>query len=355
MNSKNDGFLNPYKVLGVLETSEKLKDWVSQKRYPVHVKFDLTGACNLHCIFCSGVKMQDDLFTNSIPWKVLSATLKDLTARGTRAVTFTGGGEPLLYPHIDKCLELTCNLGLEFGITTNASLPLSPSRKAALAHALWIRASVNAGSSRTYQVVHNPRKFGEETYHLVMQNLQEMRKICPSTTRLGCSYLIETHNWSEIVSFANQIRDMGLDYVQFKLAYIPAEKTMFDVPEYRDHATEIFDLLEQVYQLETDNFKIIFPKGRAEFATKKYQSCWVQHFSAHVGVNSHVYPCCVQTYHPQADLGSLIEHTFEEIWHSETRQKRAAELGASCPRCWWDPINTVLDIMANPMDDMDFI
>jgi wyosine [tRNA(Phe)-imidazoG37] synthetase (radical SAM superfamily) len=352
---QTDGFLNPYKILGILGTPADLHEWVESKHFPTHVKFDLTGACNLQCGFCNGTKAQEAPSSKHIPWFKLKQTLQELADHGTRAVTFTGGGEPLLYPEFESCLCLTQTLNLEFGVTTNAALPISENMTAALAHASWIRASVNAGSSETYQLVHQPRNPERDTYQQVIHNLERLKTACPPATRLGCSFLIDKHNWQEILMFTRQIRSLGLDYVQFKLVYIPAKTSMLESGEYCDFGSKIPELISAARGLETANFKILFPVERSETAIKTYQSCWLQHFSAHVGIDSLVYPCCVQTYQPQAALGSLLEQSFSEIWLSAVRKETARRFGAGCPRCWWDRINTVLDAMANPIDDMEFI
>ena len=355
MKDEHEAFLNPYKVLGILDTPRRLNEWLSQKRYPVHVKFDLTGACNLRCIFCSGVKMQASLSPQRIPWVILKTLLPDLAENGCKAVTFTGGGEPLLYPEIEECLELTHQLGLVYGLTTNAALPLSPRLKASMKEASWIRISVNAGSAQTYQVVNNPRHQGKKVYQLVLHNLEKLRRMCSPSTRLGCSFLIEAHNWREILSFAQQIKAIGLDYIQYKLLYISEKQTIYDSPEYREHASGIMQLIDETRSLQNETFKIIFPKDRAEFAEKRYQTCWVQHFFAHVGVDSQVYPCCVHTYHLETALGSLLDHSFRDIWQGAARWEKVNTLGSACPRCWWDRINEVLDALSTPLDDGLFI
>ena len=355
MGLPKEDFFNPYKILGILGTSQQLDYWVSEKTYPVHVKFDLTGVCNLHCVFCSGIKSQSALLTSKIPWNILENTLRELGEHNCRAVTFTGGGEPLLYPKIEKCLELTRSLGLSYGLTTNAAIPFSPRLQENLKEASWIRVSLNAATAETYQAVHQPRTKNENTFELVLNNLKELRSICSPKTRLGCSFLIEEHNWSEIFLFAQDMKEIGLDYIQYKLLYIPSGQSIYDTQEYAEYADEIMQSLDKAREIETFSFKIIFPKSRASVATKDYQSCWVQHFSTHVGVDSNIYPCCILTYRPEASLGSLLDQPFDSIWRGSVREEKIKHFGSACPRCWWDSINDVLDKVSIEISDGLFI
>jgi len=90
-------------------------------------------------------------------------------------------------------------------------------------------------------------------------------------------------------------------------------------------------------------------------ATKDYQSCWVQHFSTHVGVDSNIYPCCILTYRPEASLGSLLDQPFDSIWRGSVREEKIKHFGSACPRCWWDSINDVLDKVSIEISDGLFI
>lgn len=97
-------------------------------RYPLHVVFCLTGACNLRCLHCSsaaGRRLPDEFSTAAA-----RAVLDELAALGVVDVAFSGG-EPLLRPDLCDLVAHAAALGLRTGTSTNGRF-LSAERAAAL-------------------------------------------------------------------------------------------------------------------------------------------------------------------------------------------------------------------------------
>jgi len=74
----------------------------------------ITGYCNMNCLFCCGA-----------PKNLAGPTYRDfkkvvdtIAQAGVTTLVFTGG-EPLLKPRIEKCLEYAKNKGLEVYLSTN--------------------------------------------------------------------------------------------------------------------------------------------------------------------------------------------------------------------------------------------
>ncbi len=85
---------------------------------PRQLTIAVTGACNLRCQGCRYGR--DFMVGERIPWPVMQDLLADAKAAGVDRVRFYGG-EPLLYPELDRAIALTRELGMDPYITTNGT------------------------------------------------------------------------------------------------------------------------------------------------------------------------------------------------------------------------------------------
>ena len=84
--------------------------------FPMHLQLFLTNKCQLHCPYCSCSKRDKEL---SISFNLLEEYIKELRQLGLKAVTVTGGGEPLLYDRFEDVIDLLRYYGLKIGLVTN--------------------------------------------------------------------------------------------------------------------------------------------------------------------------------------------------------------------------------------------
>ena len=94
----------PYSNLKIFAHVQKLNDIRDGKRIsPIYIRIKPTNYCNHRCYYCSyaddelglrdSVNRQDQ-----ISWDKMQEIISDIRDMGVKAVTFSGGGEPLLYP-----------------------------------------------------------------------------------------------------------------------------------------------------------------------------------------------------------------------------------------------------------------
>jgi organic radical activating enzyme len=77
--------------------------------------------------------------------------IERLQSRGLKAVIVSGGGEPMLYPPLDRLIKYLYAKGLSVGLITNGTINRL-SRKA-WSMLLWVRISVNFNHGRLYKIV----------------------------------------------------------------------------------------------------------------------------------------------------------------------------------------------------------
>lgn len=98
------------------------------------------GACNLKCPYCS-VTYRD---THSrIDLGVVRKYVEDLQSRGLKAVIFTGGGEPTIYPNFNELIQwIKYDRGLSVALITNGTQAARIQEKTWKSFS-WVRVSIN--------------------------------------------------------------------------------------------------------------------------------------------------------------------------------------------------------------------
>ena len=80
---------------------------------PLCVRIKPTNLCDHHCFYCSydpeaeskNILSQGFNRTDEIPYEKIMEILKDFRDIEVKSITFSGGGEPLVYPHIIEAFK----------------------------------------------------------------------------------------------------------------------------------------------------------------------------------------------------------------------------------------------------------
>ena len=103
----------PFKIFKDKELLAALRNG---KIIPIHVQLNPTNVCNLNCSFCSCSKREKHL---ALDFRVIAQLIDRLKTLGCKAVTVTGGGEPILYPNFSRMLTLIHMNGMKIGLVSN--------------------------------------------------------------------------------------------------------------------------------------------------------------------------------------------------------------------------------------------
>ncbi|MDE6999909.1 MAG: radical SAM protein, partial [Lachnospiraceae bacterium] len=126
---------SPYSNLKIfvhLEEVNKVK--CGERIAPIYVRIKPTNRCNQNCNYChyKNPYLELDQYhpADEIDREKMLEMIHDFKDIGVKAVTFSGGGEPLLYPYIEEAMEAVLDAGIDLSVITNGSLLTS--RKAEL-------------------------------------------------------------------------------------------------------------------------------------------------------------------------------------------------------------------------------
>ncbi len=146
-DEKSSGSAQVYSNLKALAFPDRLQA-LRERRLaaPVNIRIKPINHCNHDCWYCAyrvshlqlgnGIDLKD-----VIPHDKMMEITDDIVSMGVRAVTFTGGGEPLLYKSLPECIERLADGGVRVGALTNGSNLKKRMADVFAKRATWIRVS----------------------------------------------------------------------------------------------------------------------------------------------------------------------------------------------------------------------
>ena len=104
---------------GLLGKLDKLYELQHGVISPIEVTIAPTLACQLNCKFCSMRRRLADGPPYHMPYEMFVEAMDQFYALGVREVTFSGSGDPLLWPHLWKAVDTLRKHGVSVALVTN--------------------------------------------------------------------------------------------------------------------------------------------------------------------------------------------------------------------------------------------
>ncbi len=341
---------SPYSNLKVFAHAEKLNKVNSGERTaPVYVRLKPTNYCNHHCYYCSYADSELGLRDivhkqDQIPWEKMEEIISDFKSMGIKAVTFSGGGEPLVYPYITEAVNGMQEAGVETSIITNGQL-LNGKRAEVLKNAKWVRISCDSADAGTYSKV---RKIPVTAFDEVCNNIRNFAMIKADTCELGINFVINHENAHQVYDMAKLMKRLGASHIKFSARIT---KNLFEYHSpFKD--TVIGQLHKAEDELADGRFKVI-NKYEGDFDTamvfeRQYHKCYINNLVTTIAADSKVYFCHDKAYVSSGIVGDLKEQSFKELWFSDEIVKRYQEFDAMkecCHHCVYDDRNILLNTL----------
>jgi MoaA/NifB/PqqE/SkfB family radical SAM enzyme len=183
-----------------------------QKRLWRLLQVEAAFACNLHCVMCPWREMAKDAVNNGLMTREIWDAIRPYLPRA-QSVDFTGGGEPLLQPRLDRWIGEAKAAGCETGFLSNGLLLGTEKLKKILEAGIdWICISMDGASAETY----NKIRVGSD-FERVCRNVAGIARLRsgkrPKTMINFVLMDLNQHQTEEIVRLAGRL---GVDQVNFK-------------------------------------------------------------------------------------------------------------------------------------------
>lgn len=290
---------------------------------PTHIRIKPTNRCNHKCWYCAyrtdDLKLGEDMDEgDTIPEAKMMEIVEDIVAMGVKAVTFSGGGEPLLYKPLPEVIDRLAAGGVRVATLTNGANLKGRMAEALARHATWVRISVDAWDDQSYTTSRGA-KSGEFT-----KLLDNIRAFVATGTKcvLGVSFIIGKDNHQRIAEVARLFRDAGANHVKMSAAVV-ANDVQANNLYHRELMPEVTRQINLAKDLETDGFKVLNHYHETEERFEKgYATCPFLQFLTVIGADQMVYTCQDKAYTQDGILGSIKDRRFKDFWFSEENRQK---------------------------------
>lgn len=310
-----------YGNLKIVWHHEKLNDLLNKKiTAPISVRLKPTNKCNHKCFFCSYAPefeyvLSEKLKRNDeIPKEKIIEILDNFKEMGVKTVTYSGGGEPLIYPHIVDALKKTIENGIELSIITNGQW-LDGERAELLTGARWVRISIDACNAKTFS---ESRHVPESFFDKLVENIRQFAKNKKSGCELGINFVVHEKNCDEVYASAVLFKELGANHIKFTPLYTPRNFETYHTPfkekviaQIKKAKKDIQDSKFAIYDTYENDFNLGSKNRRC------YKKCYIMQTVPVIGADCEVYFCHDKAYSSDGSLGSIKTKSFKDLWFSE--------------------------------------
>lgn len=329
----------------------RVNEWLLEgDTFPICVEVTPAERCNQRCIFCAfdylGYKgpLLDD--------EILKLRLPEMASLGVKAIVYCGEGEPLLHPRFPQLVSYAKEANLDVALSTNGVL-LHQAVEQYLPLLTWLRVSIDAGISGTYNRIHRGRP---TDFDQVINNLAatvSLKREREYSCTIGVNFILLDENFDEVLSFAQKLKGIGVDYLSIKpYSWHPSSlnrlKTSFTF-------ADLIKLDKELQSIASQDFTIVLrfkAMGRVG-KPKPYSQCLGLPFFTNINAWGDVMPCQLFMGKREFAYGNIYQNSFTEVWRGEQRRsvlERIATMDISDCRenCRIDAINAYLWGLRHP-------
>lgn len=284
---------------------------------PIHIRIKPTNVCNHNCSYCSyraeGLQLGKDMVTKDyIPQQKMMEIIDDVDEMGVKAITFSGGGEPFLYPYLLDAVKKLSKTPIKFAALTNGSRLTGEVAKIFAHHGTWLRISIDGWDDESYS---NYRGVPHGEFTKVMDNIKNF-KLMGGKCLMGISIIVDKTNYSHLYDFIKKLKDIGVNSVKIAPCVISNSVEENNI-YHRDIFVAVKEQINKVInELKEDCFEI-FDSYHEQLETFEKDHTWCPyHQILHViGADQNIYSCQDKAYNFEEGLiGSIKDMRYKDYW-----------------------------------------
>lgn len=301
---------------------------------PYHLVLFPTDRCNLDCFFCYTETLRDA--AKELEWDVLKKALSEGVLMGVKSVSLGGGGEPLIYRHLNPLLDFIEENRLKVdSIKTNGTaLTESVARRLLQSGLSRITISLNETEPAAYA------KMGqcpEPLFYRAMEglgNIIRMKKELASPCEISAQVFIWRENFMRLPAMIKTLIALDADVVYVNtIDALPADLKMTESHKegfraivksaIEQYGTRLqFNLAaEGLQQFAEREMYARYPQSAilpdACPAERRVEYCYIGWYAAVIEASGDVYSCCHFACDAAKSWGNLHKQPLKDIWYGE--------------------------------------
>ena len=274
--------------------------------------------------------------------------LKEAKELGTKAISFTGGGEPTIHKDYVNIVEYAHKIGLDVGTITNGSTITTRNVDTLIKNLQWIRFSLAGGDAESYKKVQ-----GVDQFELIIKNIELISKRkndLNSDLNIGIRTLVTTENIHTLEKFAEKIKDLHIDYYQLAPDQFSDDKGLFWNSE---NTQNIFKNVKKI--LEPTGIKLLTTTYMVAQENLDYpKTCYAHFFMIAILAEGHVTFCKNARGEDNFYIGNINDKSLKDIWDDvKTKEIEKWVKPNNCGLfCKHMSINNTMEDLMNPTSNM---
>jgi len=314
---------NKYSNLKIFWHAEKLAAFgENQVTAPIYVRIKPTNTCNHRCFYCSyqvdykHVRQGFDPKLR-IPAEKLFEILDNFKEMKVKAITYSGGGEPLLHPDIESVLARTLEYGIDLSIITNGQFITGPIAEL-LTQAQWVRISLDSASS---QIFADTRGVPEDIFTTICRNIETFSKKKNAGCELGINFVVQEKNCNEVYDAIKLFCNLGVNHIKVTARNTPDFLQYHE--SFRQHVNEQINKGQSDFSRK--GFAVI-NKYESDFDLagvyqRTYERCLIIETVPIIAADQRVYHCHDKAYSTIDYIGSIADQSFKALWFSDATKE----------------------------------
>ena len=290
---------------------------------PLHIRIKPINRCNHNCWYCAyrvdNLDLGGDMVeSDQIPADKMNEICDDVIAMGVKAVTFSGGGEPLLYKPLPEIITKLAKDGVRVATLTNGSNLRGRVADALAEHGTWVRISVDAWDDASYVASRGAR---DGDFSRLLENIRAF------TTRgskcvLGISFIVGKENHSHLVDICRMFKAAGVNHVKLSGVVVGNDAAANNAYHSGFRDAVAAQIATAQAELKDISFTILNHYHDLEDRFEKdYTTCPFLQFLTVIGADCTVYTCQDKAYTVSGTLGSIRDRSFRDFWFSEENRR----------------------------------
>lgn len=326
MNSKYDMLIN--------RTSKRKRIYshlpLNNTSVPITLEIFPTNKCNTNCSFCAFSKFKNK---EELPFEIFNNLIDEIIKLHIKSVSFAGGGEPLIYPHINKIIEKLINNNIDVGIITNG-LYMPDKLVNVIKDCSWIRFSLLSSNRKDFTRLTGT---SPENFEKICNNIKKITKVSKNTKLyVSASYMSVANDDSldKIYSFIKLASELDLDQIFIKKLVKYIGETPNTAEFYNKHKKDI-DELSKEYGIVTNINKLISSETSKYKSRMIFENCDIidNNILGLIDACGNYYPCMYQYANKGISYGNLHNISLIECLKNKDHLFNRIIESSSCDFC----------------------
>jgi sulfatase maturation enzyme AslB (radical SAM superfamily) len=255
---------------------------------------------------------------DSIPKDKMFEIVEDLIQLDVKAVTFSGGGEPLIYPHIIPVLRKLSEAKISFAALTNGSFLNGEKALLFSQFGTWVRISMDGWDNESYVRFRSTKAL---EYDNIIRNIRDFKKL-NGPCHLGVSFIVNDKNYEHIFEACEKLQDAGVEHIKVSGCVVHNDGAENNLYHAKIRNT-VGEQIAKAQSLNGKNFQVVnhYHDMTLNF-DKEYEFCPMASMLTVIGADSNIYTCQDKAYTELGRLGSIKDVSFKDFWFSENNVER---------------------------------